>query len=230
MKQVYWTEYELDCIRKYYPKHGAVFVDEIIFRKYGRRRGRRNVMKKAMLMGVRFIGEHRTRFRPGIVPANTGKKPSAQTMEKLQRTFFPKGHLPHNTRPKGDDVSVRWKDGSPTVYLRIALGNWVPLARHTYQSYYGPIPPKHMVTFIDGDPMNCDIKNLRLMSFAENVRRNHNTKKISADARNLTDRYVLSYFKRYEHVDISMEDAKATGLIEVMRTKIKLKRSLKKSN
>jgi len=60
MKQVYWTEYELDCIRKYYPKHGAVFVDEIIFRKYGRRRGRRNVMKKAMLMGVRFIGEHRT--------------------------------------------------------------------------------------------------------------------------------------------------------------------------
>lgn len=113
MKQVYWTEYELDCIRKYYPEHGAVFVDEIIFRKYGRRRGRRNVMQKAMLMGVRFVGEHRTRFRPGIVPANTGKKPSAQTMEKLQRTFFPKGHLPHNTRPKGDDVSVRWKDGSP---------------------------------------------------------------------------------------------------------------------
>jgi hypothetical protein len=36
----------------------------------------------------------------------------------------------------------------------------------------GPIPPKHVVTFKDGNSRNCDISNLELMTMCENAKRN----------------------------------------------------------
>jgi hypothetical protein len=42
--------------------------------------------------------------------------------------------------------------------------------------------------------------------------------------------YLVSWMKRYRNIEISIEDACATGLIDVWRTEIKLHRSIKKKN
>lgn len=49
---------------------------------------------------------------------------------------------------------------------------WPLLNRHTWEQHHGPIPPKHIVAFKDGDRSNCAIENLELISMADNARRN----------------------------------------------------------
>lgn len=223
----YWTDFEIQTIEKHYKSHGAQFCDEVIFAHHGWRRGRRNVMQKANKMGVHYDGERRGCFKKGQVPPNKGKKMSPELREKCAPTMFKKGQLPKTTYPPGQDTSIRHSKGVPCVYLRIALGKWVPLGRHTWESYYGKIPAKHIITFKDDDPLNCDVSNLECISMAQNVRRNHNTTKIKADAAELTDAYVVSYFKRYRKIELNLEDIDEQFL-EVMRNEIKLKRSLSK--
>lgn len=223
----FWTEIELNSLERHYPQHGAAFVDEVIFAQQGWRRGRRNVMQKAQKLGIRYSGEPMGRFKPGQVPPNKGKKMPAEVRVKCASTMFKKGNVSHNTKPVGEDISVRDANRNPVVYLRISLGKWVPLARHSYESYYGKIPHGHIIAFKDGDPMNCDIKNLYLITRAQNARRNHNREKIKRDAAELTDSYVVSYFKRYRNIELNLEDLDPEFL-ELMRNEIKLKRSLSK--
>jgi hypothetical protein len=44
--------------------------------------------------------------------------------------------------------------------------------RHVWEQHKGPIPPKHVVAFKNGDRSNCAIENLELLSMAQNARRN----------------------------------------------------------
>ena len=226
----FWTDFEIQTIEKHYKSHGAQFCDEIIFAHHGWRRGRRNVMQKANKIGLHYEGEKRSIFKKGIIPYNKGVAMPDHVKDRVKKTWFEKGHMPHNTRASGDDVSLRMNKGYPMMYLRISVGKWVQMSRHVYESFYGPIPKGHLVCFKDGDSTNCAIENLELLSMAENARRNHNREKISRDAAALTDEYVVSYFKRYEHVEVDLKEAKETGLIDVMRSKIKLKRSLSNNN
>ncbi len=41
-----------------------------------------------------------------------------------------------------------------------------------WREHKGPIPPKHIVIFKDGDRTHCEIDNLQLISMADNARRN----------------------------------------------------------
>jgi hypothetical protein len=36
-----------------------------------------------------------------------------------------------------------------------------------WEAAHGPIPPGHIVIFLDGDKTNCDLSNLRLVTQAE---------------------------------------------------------------
>lgn len=226
----FWTDFELDVLEKHYRKFGAQFCDELIFAHHGWRRGRRNVMQKANKIGIHYEGEKRSIFKKGNVSHNKGQPMPEHVREKVSKTWFEAGHIPHNARSQGDDVSLRMNKGYPMVYLRVSLGKWVQMSRHVYESYYGPLPKGHVVCFIDGDSTNCNIENLYSASRGELARRNHNRDKIKRDAAELTDAYVVSYFKRYEHVEVDIKEAIETGLIEVMRSKIRLKRSLSNNN
>lgn len=44
--------------------------------------------------------------------------------------------------------------------------------RFIWEQVHGPIPPDHVVMFIDGNTLNCAIENLKLITLAENVIRN----------------------------------------------------------
>lgn len=112
-------------------------------------------------------------FKRGHKPFNKGKR----GLMGPNRTSFKKGTKPKNAKYDGA-ISVRQKQGDPPYkYIRLKKGNWKLLHRHVWEQANGPIPRGHVVRFIDGDTMNCELSNLQLITMAENMTRNYNRDK-----------------------------------------------------
>lgn len=109
--------------------------------------------------------------KKGDIPHNKGVKMSADVYEKVKHTMFKKGNIPHNTKENGF-CSMRNSKGFKSIYVRVKLGRWIPLSRHLWEQEYGTIPQGHVISFIDGDWRNCVLENLKLLSWAENMKRN----------------------------------------------------------
>jgi hypothetical protein len=128
-----------------------------------------------------------SQFKKGQTPANKGLRRPGYSVGRgrMQQTQFKKGQrtgvAARNWRPIGTILP------DPEGYLRIKVreavhgkeatgfGNmkvWPQLNRHVWEQHKGPIPPKHIVAFKDGNRANCAIDNLELMSMADNARRN----------------------------------------------------------
>lgn len=180
------------------------------------------------------------RFTKGQNPHNAGKTGIRVSV----KSEFKKGHVPTNTRHDGA-ITIRTercvKTGKQTKYkyIRLAMSKWEPLHRHMWRKYNGEIPKRHVIAFIDGDTMNCDITNLECISMAENARRNQNhvkqglTIKLMYDegwdagARSLSDSYIAGILAEGDQVLKQLILSKHTDLIEVKRTKILINRKLK---
>lgn len=104
-----------------------------------------------------------TRLKKGNVPWSKGKKMPEHIREKIARTFFKKGQLPHNTKQDGQ-VSVRVDvKGRRYRWIRTGLNEWKQLHRHLWEEAYGPIPDGHRVSFKDGNQEHCVLENLELV-------------------------------------------------------------------
>lgn len=109
--------------------------------------------------------------KKGDVPHNKGVKMPADVYARCKGTMFKKGNLPANTKEDGF-LSIRGNSGFKCLYVRVALGKWVPYSRYIWEQHNGPIHPNHIIAFKDGNWRNCDISNLTLMSREDNMRRN----------------------------------------------------------
>lgn len=121
-------------------------------------------------------------FPKGHKPHNKGRK--GWNPAGCEKTHFPKGHLPHNTKADGA-ISIRQKvhaDGrkDPAYkYIRIGLGKWEAYHRYLWKQAGREIPNGQILVFVNGDTMDCRLDNLKLITRAENARRNHNPQKAS---------------------------------------------------
>jgi hypothetical protein len=105
---------------------------------------------------------NRGQFKQGSIPWNTGLKGVNGDNNPGQ---FKPGLIPSNHLPVG---SVRYKaDGY--LDIKISEGNrkWRALNRVVWEQYHGEIPDNHVVIFLDSNPHNCDIENLKLISRGE---------------------------------------------------------------
>jgi hypothetical protein len=123
------------------------------------------------------IGQHfakRSQMQPGHISHNKGKAMPPEIREKVSHTWFPKGHRPHNTKPADGVITIRTdkKTGRQYQYIREGLSRWEPLHRHLWRQHHGKIPRGKVVVFKDGNPMNCVIDNLELLTYQENMMRN----------------------------------------------------------
>jgi HNH endonuclease len=122
-----------------------------------------------------FKGGNATAFQPGHKPHNTGKKMTADTYAKVQRSMFKKGHLPHNTKKQGDGATSTRTDkiGNTYKFIRIALGKWVPLHQHLWWQANGTYNTSaHCLWFINRNTLDVRLDNLELITRAENAKRN----------------------------------------------------------
>jgi len=108
------------------------------------------------------------RFAKGIVSPNKGKK---MPPGWGGATRFKKGQKPHNTKTDGH-ITVRKLHTTPYKFIRLSENNWDLLHRVNYRKFIGPIPDEMMVTFKDGNTLNCEPPNLKLESKQEHMARN----------------------------------------------------------
>ncbi|MEK5162044.1 HNH endonuclease signature motif containing protein [Paenibacillus sp. FSL R5-0527] len=102
-----------------------------------------------------------SRFKPGSVPFNKGKKGLCQGGVETQ---FKKGHTPHNYVPVGSERV----NGYDYVDVKIADPNkWRGKHNLIWEQHNGPIPKGHVVIFGDGNRRNFDTNNLILVSRAQ---------------------------------------------------------------
>lgn len=109
------------------------------------------------------------RFEKGHAPCNKGKK--GIYYAGSEKTWFKNGQMPHNHKPVGSErVSV---DG----YIEIKVAEskkWRLKHNVVWENVHGKIPRNHVVIFLDGDKMNVDIVNLKLISRGQLLLMNRN--------------------------------------------------------
>lgn len=172
-----------------------------------------------------------SQIKPGTAPFNKGKKVSEYMSEeaitRMKAHSYQKGNIPHNAF-KHDGVITTRKDnrGVPYRWLRIGLGKWIPLHIYIWEKENGRSSKGHCVIFKDGNTLNCDPKNLELITMAENAIRNSGTV-------NLPDRMVAHYMATTSYkTDEELKEAllKHPELIELKRNQLLLNREIRKQN
>jgi hypothetical protein len=99
-------------------------------------------------------------FRAGNRPANAGTKGLA----KPNSGSFKKGQLAWNKRPVGSERVTR--DGYTEI--KAAEPNiWRPKHHIIWEEHHGKRPAGTILTFKDGNPQNCQIDNLVMISHRE---------------------------------------------------------------
>lgn len=94
-------------------------------------------------------------FKQGHVPWNKGIKGSV----KPNSGSFKKGNRPKNYKPVGSERIV---DGFRVIKVKDP-NVWTHKGRCVWQQHHGPIPKDHVVVRLDGDKLNDNIDNLRLV-------------------------------------------------------------------
>ncbi len=112
-----------------------------------------------------YMGNHRLnngltgRFQKGQAPPNKGKKGCCG--KGCEKTWFAKGHVPSDHRPVGSE-RIDSKDGY--LWVKVAEPRtWKAKHRVVWESHYGAIPKSHIVIFLDGNRLNCNIENLKMI-------------------------------------------------------------------
>lgn len=109
-----------------------------------------------------------TQFRKGLTPWSKGKK--LETRGRSGETQFKKGQKPHNHLQVGHILPV-----SNSSYLKIKIAEpnrWEFLHRFNWTEISGEIPKGFTVVFKDGNPQNCEIDNLEMISRKDLMLRN----------------------------------------------------------
>lgn len=129
--------------------------------RFGTERTAKHIHAFRKTMGLRTgrTGQYQKGDRPfnagttGFMKANSGT--------------FKTGNIPGNHRPVGSE-RIDSKDGY--IYVKTAEPNkWQMKHRITWEQHNGPVTPEEIITFRDGNVLNCDISNLEKITRAEHA-------------------------------------------------------------
>lgn len=195
----YWSPSDIKILTKLYPERPTAEVAKTLKRglagTYGMAK-KLGLQKSAAFNNSDLSGRlhkgsaqrgERTRFVKGQIPPNKGLRRPGYSVGRgrMQETQFKKGErsgiAAENWKPIGtiltDDEGYLRIKVREYVYGKEASGTgntkvWPMYNRYLWEQHKGPIPPKHLVVFKDGNRANCVIENLELLSMADNARRN----------------------------------------------------------
>jgi len=193
-----WTDAEIRALTESYPrrptKEVAAKLQRSIHKVYAKANKLGLQKSQAFLdsdesgrlhKGQARPGTEHTQFKKGHVPANKGLRRPGWHAGRMQETQFKKGGRSGAAAKNWVPIGTIRPDSEG--YLRIKVreavsgqeafgfGNskvWPMYNRYLWEQHKGPIPPKHLVVFKDGDRAHCVIENLELLSRADNARRN----------------------------------------------------------
>lgn len=174
----YWTPQEDAVLRGRYADTSTHEIAAMLGRTYTATYQRANKLglyktREYKLQHINPNGRNgiSSRWKPGHTPHNKGLRESQfmsqEGMAKRARTQFKSGNVPFNVKPVGYERI--YKDGR--LYIKAADSRKMVL-KHIYvwKLHHGAVPHGMMVTFKDGNPLNCDITNLQLLPRSEAMR------------------------------------------------------------
>jgi hypothetical protein len=176
-KRHYYTEAERDYLRKHYPHRPTPEIAEELGLTTS------SVWNQANSLGLKKTKEcvaemsrknmedpnhpgRKHQFKKGQRVWNKGMK--GWHAPGVERTWFKKGNEPHNT--KHDGHTRISKDGY--IEIRVSKGEYKFLHRVVWERENGPVPDGCIVIFKDGNPVNVRLNNLKMITRAENMKRN----------------------------------------------------------
>jgi len=175
MNYTYWTKEQTDFLLAYYPLIGDVEIAEIMEALYpkGFTWTKKHIEKKRHYMGLK-----RTREQIVAIHRKNAKQ-GRYNHHKVWKTrdARPQGAIALWEQDGRQTVMVKWSGGS------ISGGRYERLSYLTWWLHYGSLPTSGMISYRDGNPLNCTIENLENISMEENARRNNNPAAISAGLR-----------------------------------------------
>jgi len=177
-----WTPAQDDMMREFYPNctmaELTVMIGKSVSAIYGRSE-KLDVRKSQEYLdspkacrlrrGDNIGAEYR--FKKGQIPVNKGVK--GICYEGSKATQFKSGSKPLNYKPVGTIRFIRDKsDGYFEMKMAEGMHQWRLLHRVIWERLNGAIPKGQIVIFLDKNQKNLNIKNMALMTKAENMKRN----------------------------------------------------------
>ena len=166
-----YNDEQLDFLREVIPGRSLSEVNDLYEERFGERLTRAALCNLRSKLGV-YCGVNAGRFRKGQEPPNKGKTwdemgISQESRERMLRTSFKRGQLPHNTRPLLD-VRTVGNMGGETREIHVGLNRrerandqWIPLAQFNWMQANGcDWPDGCKAIHIDHDPLNDDADNI----------------------------------------------------------------------
>jgi HNH endonuclease len=191
-----------------------------------RTRLKRLKLKKPRSLVEKFIRD--ARIKPGNIPPNKGKRQteymSRAAINRTKATRFKKGGVPPNTL-YDNAITIRRdhpeRNGKPHKYIRISLSVWKELQIYNWEKKHGPIPKGHILACKNGDTLDCHPSNWKLMTKADNARRN-------SGSLHLKDGYVArTIIGKNGSRGLLNEILKNKDLVEAKRAELQLRRAIK---
>ena len=110
------------------------------------------------------------------MPATKGMRRPGFAAGRMRETQFKKGRRTHNADPDFYVLGALRVNTDGYIDMRTsfqpgALG-WTALHRVLWEDAHGPIPKGFCLRFKDGDPLNVELSNLKLISRADNMLKN----------------------------------------------------------
>jgi undecaprenyl pyrophosphate synthase len=176
MEMEYWTNEQIEFLKLNYQQKGDTEIAEHFATIYPKKKGwdKRHIEKKRRYLGL---------------------KRDQETILKIHQKNVKDGRFSlcpvkaWNTRGiPVVGVSVVWEsNGIRVPHVKTETG-YRKLAHVNYEKACGPIKPKHLVVHLDGDTLNCEPSNLKMISKAENALRNNTNIE-------LKDSYILGILR-----------------------------------
>ena len=152
----------VEYVRKIAPNRLNFEIAELVNAKFGTNF---TYLKIRQLKNYWKISSNKPgQFKKGYAPFNKGRKQAEYTspegIERSKKTRFQPGHVPKQHLPVGSERIHRVKDD--LIYVKIAEPNvWKNKAVWIWeQANKKECPKGSVVTFLDGNRRNFDIKNL----------------------------------------------------------------------
>ena len=174
-----WTEYEVQYLIEHYATRTCADIAQWVHHPP------KSVQMKAFHLGLRkskaFMAERSKvgQFRKGNRPRNKGRSWGEWMSEEGRRNSTKTQFKPGEVNPNSPTIRqpgyecVRTEKGRQYIWIKPHDGRrMMPKHRYLWELEHGEIPKGFNVQFKDGNPLNCELDNLYLISRAKQVRKN----------------------------------------------------------
>lgn len=174
-----WTQWEVEYLKEHYATRTCADIAQWVHHSP------RSVQMKAFALGLRkskeFMAERRKagQFGKGHRPFNKGREREKWMSEEGKRNSAKTQFKPGTVHPKSPTLKppgyecVRTQKGRQYIWIKPHDGRrMMPKHRYLWEQVHGAIPKGMNVQFRDGNPLNCVLDNLYLISRKAQLRKN----------------------------------------------------------